>query len=130
MFAILIRLIHILFVIFIIITPFIQNLKWIYLVLHVVVIGSLVLHWATNEDVCFLTWLECYVKGVPKSESFIHSLVSPIYKIADSDLKNIIHTVTPLLGSISFYRLFSNWVTVKSDVLNLLHLQEKVIHNI
>ena len=114
-----VKIIHILFIIFVILTPFIKNIIWLILVLHIVIIISLIVHWITNQDVCFLTWLECYLKGIPSKDSFIHSLVSPIYKIENDQLKLLSYIITPLLGFISMSRLFTNKQIIKSDIENI-----------
>ncbi len=41
------------------------------------------LHWALNDDTCALTLLEARLRGVDASSSFVHSVVSPVYKIRD-----------------------------------------------
>lgn len=122
-----VKIIHILFTLFVILTPFIKNIIWLILLLHVVVVISLIFHWITNQDVCFLTWLECYIKGIPSQDSFIHSLVSPVYKIENDQLKTLCYIITPLLGLISMSRLYTNLYIIKTDIENIT-FDSKVIN--
>jgi hypothetical protein len=63
-----------------------------------------------------LTLLEVTFRNIPKSESFIHSLVSPVYNIDDECIKNIVWFITPILGMISFSRLFNNKRIIANDI--------------
>lgn len=78
-------LLHVLFVLWVVITPFTNNKPM--LVLHLIVMPFLWLHWMLNNDTCALTVAERYLRGVDKSESFFHNLVSPIYVIQDEELR-------------------------------------------
>lgn len=53
------------------------------LALHFFLVPFLWLHWALNDDTCALTLLESRLRGVDASESFVHRVVSPVYKIRD-----------------------------------------------
>jgi hypothetical protein len=56
------------------------------------------------------------MRGISESESFIHSIVSPIYKISDADIRELVSNITPLLGLVSLARLFQNKELIKSDI--------------
>lgn len=45
------------------------------------------IHWLLNDDTCFLTIVECRLRGLQPSQSFIHRLVSPVYKIRDEHVR-------------------------------------------
>lgn len=120
MFSLLIRILHVLLILFVIIVPFIPNVEWTFLVLHISTVMSLLVHWLMNNDSCFLTLVETKMRGVESSESFIHSIVSPVYKISDTDTKELVSNITPLLGLVSLMRLSKNWEVVKSDILRIL----------
>ncbi len=58
------------------------------LVLHALVTPFLWVHWALNDDTCFLTLVEKRLRGLQdNSDSFMHRLVSPIYNIRDADVR-------------------------------------------
>lgn len=78
-------ILHVLFVLWIIVTPFTSNEPM--LVLHLIVVPFLWFHWILNDDTCALTLVERHLRGVQHDESFFHSLVSPVYKIEDKDLR-------------------------------------------
>jgi len=111
-----VRLIHIAIVIFIVASPFMKKRNWMIDVLHVVSVITLVAHWYMDEDTCFLTFLESTLRGIPVQESFVYSIVSPVYKISDEEIKSMVMAVTPVLGLISFVRILNNWSVIKQDV--------------
>lgn len=78
-------LLHIMFVLWVVITPFTHNEPM--LVLHLMVMPFLWFHWVLADDTCALTLMERHLRGVPSDESFFHNLVSPVYKIRDKDLR-------------------------------------------
>ena len=55
--------------------------------MHVVLLPFLWLHWVTNQDVCALTLLERGLRGVDNDHSFLHSIVSPVYKLHSRHVK-------------------------------------------
>lgn len=68
--------VHMLFIAWIVISPFLGRSSR-YLV--IIVIPFLFFHWFVNDDTCALTIAECYLRGVPKTGSFVQQLVGPIY---------------------------------------------------
>ena len=103
----LIWLIHVAFILWFIITPFYNSPEM--LVLHAMTGLTLFVHWWFNSDDCALTLLETKLRGVEKSESFFHSLVSPIYKFeSDASLRKFIWLVSILFWSISVGKLIRN----------------------
>lgn len=111
-----IKLLHFFLVVFVIIVPFTPKLKWHVYVIHFATIATLLIHWYFYSDSCFLTLVESKLRGIPVQESFIHNIVSPIYKIQDSDLSNIIYLVTPILGVVSFIRIVKSFPEMKHEV--------------
>jgi len=83
-----IRVLHILFIIWVVVTPFTNNEPM--LVLHLFVVIFIWVHWWANQDTCALTLIERHLRGVSSDESFFHNLVSPVYKIQDQQLRPII----------------------------------------
>jgi hypothetical protein len=83
--ATLIWVLHMLFVLWVVITPFTNNEPL--LVLHLMVMPFIWFHWLVNDDTCALTIMERQLRGVHSNDSFFHNLVSPIYKIEDNDIR-------------------------------------------
>lgn len=119
-YAELVKIMHIALVVFITSIPFIKNIKWPLLLLHSTGVLTLMTHWITNQDACFLTLLECTLRGLTPDEctatSFMSQLVSPVYKIEDSSLRTLVMYVTPALGLISFTRLTKLWPEIKREL--------------
>ena len=115
-FANIVWILHMLLILFILIVPFMPNVTWPILVLHVTSIFSLMVHWSFNDDSCFLTLVECSLRGVDTKESFMHSIVSPVYKISDESLQTIVYRLTPILAMISILRLFYSYDIIKRDL--------------
>jgi hypothetical protein len=111
-----IRLLHLCLVLFVIIVPFLPRVEWTILVLHVSTVMTLLVHWLLNNDGCFLTMVESRIRGINESESFMHSIVSPVYKISDVELRELVSNITPLLGLVSLTRLFRDMDLIKSDL--------------
>lgn len=107
----LIRLIHILLVMFVVITPFLNTNA--YLLLHVIITPFIMLHWATNDNTCALTVAEYYLreiitnKPVDRSQCFMSQLIDPVYdfKKNNQEMSFYIYAFTIGLFSISLYKL-------------------------
>lgn len=85
MWNLLVRLIHLVFVLFMILIPFTHAHE--YLLLHSILVPFLFFHWITNNDTCALTELEKLLSNKTNSEdTFIGSIISPIYKIESSKM--------------------------------------------
>lgn len=93
MYHFVVYLIHALVLAWAVISPF---SRWKYLRLTYVIFAPfLMLHWLMNNDTCALTTIECTLRGLDDcSESFIHKVVSPIYKISDSTARTVAWTFT------------------------------------
>ena len=92
-----VKLVHIIIRFFLVATPFIGTDYW--LSLHLMVIPFVLLHWLTNQTVCFLTEMEKLLTRkdgdqtffgqvftpVYKNESFVGSILGPIYTVKDKD---------------------------------------------
>ena len=76
---------HLALVAFMLLAPFSANRS--VLVAHFVAAPFLWLHWALNEDTCALTALEKALRGVDDDGSFVHAVVSPVFKIRDADAR-------------------------------------------
>jgi hypothetical protein len=92
----LIWLLHIVFVIFFVVAPF-TNCKPL-LLLHAMTGVLLFTHWYLNNDDCFLTLVECKLRGIQyheRQESFFWNLVNPIYKFeSDADMRRAVWAIS------------------------------------
>ena len=123
----LVRLIHIFVIAFVILTPFIPKMHWCVLTIHIVGCISLLFHWYLQEDACILTIIECSLRGVPITDSFMYSLVNPVYKIKDETVRLIAAVGTPILALISMYRVCMMMDVVKADIRLLLNVSLAVM---
>lgn len=73
------------------------------LFLHVAILGSIVFHWALNNDVCALTLLEQHLyPETPRDALFVQRLVGPVYNVRNAD----VHLATYALLLFTVYRYF------------------------
>lgn len=101
---------HILFVLFVVLTPFFGNNYC--LMLHGIVVPFMMLHWVLNDNSCALTIIEKSIRQqlygeVNDSECFMCHLIEPIYDFKNNydSFSNIIYIVTFSLWFISAYKL-------------------------
>lgn len=106
---------HLLFVAWVLITPFTHNEPM--LVLHLVILPFLWFHWWMNDDTCALTLMERHLRGVPSTESFFHNLVSPVYKIKDSDLQSMSWLITVVLWLVTLSKVMKRPRMIKDVFL-------------
>jgi hypothetical protein len=99
-----IAMLHVILISFVTFTPFVKVTNGL-LCLHIVTCVGLLCHWLVNDDGCFLTILEAYLRGIDKSESMMHRIISPLYKIDDVALRKTVTFSTICLCALSFWRL-------------------------
>ena len=101
-------LIHILFIIWFVITPFTNNVPM--LTLHFFTGPFLWFHWITNRDECSLTLLEMKLRGIEDcKESFMWSVVSPIYKPrTDDSMRQLMWLASILLWLVTLSKVLKN----------------------
>ena len=95
-----------------IILPFIG--KSHHLEFYSILIPVLFLHWAFNDDACFLTNLEQAMTDTPKERTFMGRLVGPIYNLSDDAIGKSIKLI-----------LFSLWLYVQFKLGHLKNLLAK-----
>lgn len=109
--------IHLAVVLFVALTPFF-DVSWELYMLHFITSSTLIFRWIVGIDGCILTALECYLRGIPNTRSFMHSLVSPFYTVADEQLQTKLLVVSALsLGSIT--RLYICRSKINEDLASL-----------
>jgi hypothetical protein len=95
--------IHLVFLIAILVVPFtndVRNLEF-----YSILIPFLFYHWSVNDDTCALTQMEMAVTGQQKESTFMHRVVSPIYKMDDNEVNNLTKTIFFMLWALVQYRL-------------------------
>lgn len=75
------------------------------LLLHALVCAFLLGHWLLDNTTCALTLLEKHIRGVQDDQSFVHRLVSPVYRISDARLRVWVRWATLGLMGVSLWRL-------------------------
>lgn len=101
--ATIIKIIHLLIIAFITITPF-TNIPFL-LERHIILVPFLWLHWITNNDTCSLTVLESYITDTKVTDTFIHKIIGPVYNISNTE----IYICTFFLLCISYYKMMYIW---------------------
>jgi len=84
----LIWILHICFVLFFVVTPFLDIEEYPELhILHLMCGPLLFIHWIAGSDECALTRMEMFFRGTEeKQTSFFYNLVQPIYQPTDDRL--------------------------------------------
>lgn len=106
---------HLIFVLFIVITPFVGN-NYL-LLLHAIFVPFMMIHWYINDNDCFLTLMERQIRlklygTVPDpNDCFTYNLIAPVYdfKKNNSNMSFFIYAITFGLWFITLYRLYSNY---------------------
>jgi hypothetical protein len=107
----LINVLHILIVLFIVVTPFL-NTNW-YLLCHVIIVPFIMLHWATNNNTCALTIAEYYLreiitgKPVERQQCFMSRLIDPVYDFNknNKDISIFLYIFSTALFGLSLSKL-------------------------
>lgn len=104
----LVWLIHVLFVLWFVITPFTNNAPM--LALHFFTAVFLWGHWLVLRDECSLTLIEMKLRGIEDcQESFFWNIVSPIYKPRTTEMgKQILWLVSILLWLVTVSKVMKN----------------------
>lgn len=116
----LIWLLHILLVVWLVVTPFTQNEPM--LVLHLIMVPFLWFHWILNDDTCALTLIEQKLRGIDPSEcsekSFFFNLVSPVYKIQDDAVRKISWVLSIALWLVTLSKVMKRPSMIKDIFTN------------
>jgi hypothetical protein len=83
-----VRFIHLLFVLFIIMGPFIFNNR-MFLLFYIMISLFTMLHWIVSNDTCALTLMEQFLTGRKSDDTFIGKIVKPIYNISNKQITAI-----------------------------------------
>ena len=123
-----IKALHIAFIIWVVVTPFTNN--ELMLVMHLIVVMFLWAHWLTNQDTCALTLMERHLRGVESDESFFHNLVSPVYILPDTVLKEGIWGVSVVLWLITLSKVLKNPHIIKDVFRGTLDEDVHDVHGV
>lgn len=108
--ALLIRLLHYLFILFYVVAPLTNNDSL--LLLHLMTGPLLWVHWYALSDECSLTLLECWCRGIPydeRQESFFFNLVNPIYKFeSDASVRKLVWMVSIALWLVTLAKVVND----------------------
>jgi len=116
-------ILHFIFVLFVVLTPFIGNNY--FLVLHAVIVPFVMLHWVTNDNNCALTMMEkkirknLYGEEPDPTDCVTYNLIAPVYdfKKNNSDMSTIIYLITISLWGYTMVRLYNNYKNGKLSKL-------------
>lgn len=110
----LITFLHILFVMFVILTPFIGSNY--FLLLHIIIIPFIMFHWILNDNSCFLTLVE---RSLGKSlwsdyddaNCVTCQLVEPVYDFKNNydEFSQMIYISTIILWLLSVFKLYKRY---------------------
>lgn len=125
--VLIIQLLHLIFILFILVTPF-TNIYPL-LLLHIVVIPFMLLHWMTNNNICAFTILEHYIRKeiyseeIAENETFIGRLVMPVYDFNSNhkELETILYIVCIVLWLVSVVKVYLKLSESDSTVFDLLN---------
>jgi hypothetical protein len=102
----LIRLFHISIILFVLLAP-ITSVSY-YLILHITLCISLIIHWLANNNMCSLSIVESQLRGIPYTDSFTHQFISPMYDMSKTSWSSICYIIVLLVMSISIYKLYTS----------------------
>lgn len=114
-------LIHLLFLLWILIVPFMNDRRS--LEFYSIVIPFIFYHWSVNDDTCALTQAEMYVTGKNKDDTFMGRVVGPIYKMEENDVNRLTKSLFFALWSFVQYRL-GHFDTFVGEFKNLLKVKK------
>lgn len=99
-------IIHILIILFVIITPFTNNINLLHY--HFIFVPFIILRWIFNYDKCNITMIEQKLRRCKKHEGFIYKIIKPIYNKPKEQLIIYIYMSTLLL-----------WIKTLRIILNI-----------
>ena len=111
----LITLIHVIFVLFLVLTPFIGT-NYL-LLLEAIFIPFMMLHWIFNDNTCVLTLIESHVRKSIYGDKYkpddciTRKLINPVYdfKKDNKSFSKTIYGVTTILWLITLAHIYYRW---------------------
>jgi uncharacterized membrane protein (DUF106 family) len=109
----LIKLLHFSLIIFVLAAP-VSSVPGV-LVLNATLTASLMTHWIGSSDVCCLSLAESYISGEPYKNTFIHSIVSPVYNLPETFVSKISWIITIISFIVSVSKLLKIFIVDKKE---------------
>jgi hypothetical protein len=123
-FLLFVRLLHFILFLYIVCVPFLPlntSTEWLFQI-YFYLAPFLLIHWFLEDDTCALTELESYLSGVPKTETFVGRILSPIFLISDKSIT----IFTILLYIIVLYKIKNPIKLIERD----LHIMKQLFVNL
>jgi hypothetical protein len=115
-----IRVLHFLLVAFLILAPFTKDS--LFILTNIVLIVSIMFHWAVNNQTCCLTICEKILRGKElDSETFFGNLVGPVYSANETSITWIFMSTLLIFSIIQLYRY-------RSDISYKINLVKSVLN--
>ena len=112
-----ISFVHILYILFIVIVPF-TNSNYL-LFLHTIIVPFMIFHWILNDNTCFLTLVEKYIRNgfntvkgrTNNDDCFTCRIIEPIYDFEKNNktMSDLIYIITIFLWVVSFTKLYKKY---------------------
>ena len=119
-----IALLHLLFIIFVVTTPFVTDNPFI-LLYYCLILVFVMIHWYLNNDTCVLTIIEAKLRGKKDTETFMGRLIKPIYNISSKEIQYF--AIALLIFAFLKIRL---WEKERCDTIyRILYVKYKIIFN-
>ena len=112
-----ITIVHILFVIAVLVTPFLNSNY--FLMLHAIFVPFIMLHWICNDNTCVLTLVERFLRkkiygdNAKEDDCVTCKLIEPVYNFRNNykTFTTIIYAITISLWCVSAGRLYYKYST-------------------
>lgn len=116
-----IAFLHLIFVIFVVVTPFLTD-DTLILLFYCFIVFSVMFHWITNNHGCVLTLIESKLRNKQPTQTFMGKLISPVYKISRLEVR----LITLALFLYAFYKSHIWDPTTFFKTMNLFSLHYKI----
>jgi len=118
-----IRVLHFLLVAFLILAPFTKDS--LIILTNIVLIVSIMFHWAVNNQTCCLTICEKILRGKElDSETFFGNLVGPVYSANETSITWIFMSILLVFSIVQLYRYRSD-ISYKINLVKSLLNKKK-----
>ena len=102
--AIIIKMVHVLVLLFIVLTPFTNN--EILISYNFIFILGMWMHWMMNSNVCVLSEIEYRLTGIKYNEGFINNVLTPIFELPKNSNVYITYGITGILFIVDCVKLY------------------------
>jgi hypothetical protein len=120
-----ISILHLLFVIFVVSTPFITDNAFL-LLYYCFIISCVIAHWKLNNDTCVLTLIESKLRGKKDKYTFMGRLIKPIYNVTSREVQ----LTTLALFLYAFFKIRVWDENRRNYICNIIYLKYRVLSNL